>query len=297
MKISDRYGLPMQAVVRRRFDEAAATFDGAAVIHAEARSRLLERLALFRLEPERVLDVGSATGVGSLALASLYPKAQVVAIDTSLAMARRTATNAPGAAVLAGDAHELPIEDHSVDLVFANLLLPWVEPQLVLAEFARVLRADGLALFTSFGPDTLLELRQAWRAVDEHVHVHGFVDMHDLGDLTARAGLSEPVMDVDRLQVRYSSLTGLIADLRDTGAVNSAAGRLAGLTGRQRWQAFENALGARGPEAALTVTVELVFGQAWSTGRQSAQLPADGVARIAAEDLARTAKKQRSEDT
>lgn len=287
----------MQAVVRRRFDEAAATFDGAAVIHAEARSRLLERLALFRLEPERVLDVGSATGVGSLALASLYPKAQVVAIDTSLAMARRTATNAPGAAVLAGDAHELPIEDHSVDLVFANLLLPWVEPQLVLAEFARVLRADGLALFTSFGPDTLLELRQAWRAVDEHVHVHGFVDMHDLGDLTARAGLSEPVMDVDRLQVRYSSLTGLIADLRDTGAVNSAAGRLAGLTGRQRWQAFENALGARGPEAALTVTVELVFGQAWSTGRQSAQLPADGVARIAAEDLARTAKKQRSEDT
>ncbi len=287
----------MQAVVRRRFDEAAATFDSAAVLHAEARARLLERLALFRLEPERVLDVGTATGAGSAALGVLYPQAQVIAIDTSLAMARRAATHAPGAASLVGDAHELPLEDHSVDLVFSNLLLPWVEPQRVLAEFARVLRADGLALFTSFGPDTLLELRQAWRTVDEHIHVHGFIDMHDLGDLTARAGLSEPVMDVDRLEIRYSSLAGLVADLRNTGAVNSAAGRPTGLMGRGRWQAFESALGARAGAAPFTVTVELVFGQAWSTGRQAGQLPADGVARIAAEELAKTANKRRSDNT
>ena len=129
----------MQAVMRRRFDEAAATFDGAAVLHAEARARLLERLALFKLAPERVLDVGAATGAGSAALAAVYPQAQVVAIDASLPMLRRAAMNAPDAAVLAGDAHELPVESHSVDLVFANLLLPWVEPDRALAEFARVL--------------------------------------------------------------------------------------------------------------------------------------------------------------
>ena len=244
MKIPDRFGLPMQAAVRRRFDEAAATFDGAAVLHTEARSRMLERLALFRLEPERVLDVGAGTGAGSAALTALYPGAQIVAVDASLPMARQAVTNAPGTAVFVGDAQELPIEDHSVDLVFANLLLPWVEPHLVLAEFARVLRADGLVLFTSLGPDTLVELRRAWGAVDDQIHVHGFIDMHDLGDLVARAGLSEPVMDVDRLEIRYSSLEVLIADLRGTGAVNSAAGRPTGLTGRGRWQAFENALHA-----------------------------------------------------
>ena len=284
----------MQAVVRRRFDEAAATFDGAAILHAEARSRLLERLTLFKLKPERVLDIGAATGAGSAALAALYPSAQVFAVDASLPMARRAATNAPGATALAGDAHELPIESHSVDLVFANLLLPWVEPDRALAEFARVLRRDGLALFTTFGPDTLVELRHAWGAVDDKIHVHGFIDMHDLGDLTARAGLSEPVMDVDRLQMRYSSLEGLIADLRGTGAVNSAAGRPTGLTGRGRWQAFEAALHASAGAEPLAVTVELVFGQAWSTGGQATPLPADGVARIAAEDLARTAKRGRS---
>ncbi len=297
MKIPDRYGLPMQAASRRRFDAAAATFDDAAALDAEARSRMLERLALFRLEPERVLDVGAATGAGSAALAALYPKARVVAVDASLPMARRAAANAPDAVVLAGDAHELPIPSHSVDLVFANLLLPWVQPDLVLAEFARVLRADGLALFTTFGPDTLVEVRRAWRRVDEYIHVHGFVDMHDLGDLTARAGLSEPVMDVDRLEIRYASLEGLIADLRGTGAVNSAAGRPAGLTGRGRWRAFEKALHVGLGTERFTVTVELVFGQAWSTGGQAAPVPADGVARIAAEDLARTAKKPRSGDT
>ncbi len=297
MRIPDRFGLPMQAVMRRRFDAAAATFDRAAVLHEEARSRMLERLTLFGLEPKRVLDIGAATGAGSAALAALYPHAHVVAVDASLPMALHAAAKAPGVSVLAGDAHELPIEDHSVDLVFANLLLPWVEPHLVLAEFARVLREDGLALFTSFGPDTLVELRRAWGAVDDRIHVHGFVDMHDLGDLVARAGLSEPVMDVDRIEIRYSSLGALIADLRETGAVNSASGGPTGLTGRKRWQAFEKALRSRSEADGLTVTIELVFGQAWSVGRRALPAPADGVARIAAEDLAKTAKRTRSDDT
>ncbi|NIW24036.1 MAG: hypothetical protein GWN29_05380 [Gammaproteobacteria bacterium] len=104
-------------------------------------------------------------------------------------------------------------------------------------------------------------------------------------------------MDVDLLEVRYSSLERLIDDLRGTGAVNSAAGRPTGLTGRGRWQAFENALRADLGAEPLTVTVELVFGQAWSTGGQAGPVPADGVARIAAEDLARTARKGRSGDT
>lgn len=297
VSVPDRYGLPSQAVSRQRFDRAAATFDSAAVLHAEARARLLERLALFGLQPERVLDVGAATGAGSAALAALYPDAQIVAVDSSFAMAQCAASNAAGVGVLVGDAHELPLATHSVDLIFANLLLPWASAETVLAEFARVLRADGLALFTSFGPDTLVELRHAWRTVDDDVHVHGFVDMHDIGDLAARAGLAEPVMDVDRLQIEYGNLESLVDDLRRTGAANSAVGRRTGLTGRSRWQAFARALRSDTSEERFAVTVELIFGQAWGTGSERAPAPADGVARIAAEDLARTASKRRSEDT
>jgi len=190
VKIPDRYGLPMQAVVRRRFDEAAATFDSAAVLHAEARTRLLERLALFRLEPERVLDVGTATGAGSAALGGLYPRAQVIAIDTSLAMARRAATNAPGAASLVGDAHELPIEDHSVDLVFANLLLPWVEPHLVLAEFARVLRPGGALVVNTCTRDQLRNAYWYWQLVPDATErfCRCFAPLETLRDAMAEAG-------------------------------------------------------------------------------------------------------------
>ena len=297
MKIPDRYGLPSQAVMQRRFDGAAKTFDSAAVLHTEARDRLLERLALFRLEPECVLDIGAATGAGSAALAALYPEARIVAIDASLPMALRAQQNVPGIDVVLGDAHELPLETHSVDLIFANLLLPWVEPDRVLAEFARVLRAEGLVMFTTVGPDTLVELRRAWSVADDHIHVHGFIDMHDLGDLAARAGLAEPVMDVDRLEISYASLDGLMTDLRSTGAANSAVGRPGGLTGRGRWRAFAEALRPNAAAEQLVVTVELVFGQAWGTGSGAQPAPADGVARIAAEDLARSAKKRHSDDT
>jgi len=282
--------------MRRRFDAAAATFDSAAVLHAEARDRMLERLALFRLMPECVLDVGAATGAGSAALTALYPDARIIALDSSPPMAVQAQQSAPEAAVLLGDAHELPLQTNSVDLIFANLLLPWVEPDRVFAEFARVLRGEGLVMFTTLGPDTLVELRRAWRVVDEHIHVHGFIDMHDLGDLVARAGLAEPVMDVDRLEISYANLDGLVTDLRATGAANSAVGRPGGLMGRGRWRAFVEALPSSAAAEQLLVTVELVFGQAWGAGGGVQPAPADGVARIAAEDLVRTAKKRSAND-
>jgi malonyl-CoA O-methyltransferase len=178
-------------------------------------------------------------------------------------------------------------------LVFANLILPWTLPDRVFAECARVLRPGGLALVTTLGPDTLIELRRAWTRVDERIHVHGFIDMHDIGDLAQRAGLVEPVVDVDRLTISYASLAALVADLRATGSANSAAGRREGLTGRARWQAFEAAFREQAEAGRLAVTIELVFAQAWGAGRRRAtpRTTADGVARIAPEDLVRTARK------
>jgi malonyl-CoA O-methyltransferase len=295
VKLPDRYGLPQQAAVRLGFDRAAARFDAAAGVHAEARQRLLERLALFALEPACILDVGAATGRGSAALAAHYPDAEVIAVDTSLAMLRHAQANnrvSGNIATVAGDAHELPVRDYSVDLIFANLLLPWCEPDRVFAEFARVLREGGLALFTTCGPDTLIELRRAWSGVDQAIHVHGFIDMHDLGDLAARAGLTEPVMDVDRLEISYANLDALIAELRATGAGNAAVGRPQGLTGRGRWHVFAAAMATATGGARVPVTVELVFGQAFGAGRpRGSRDSGDGVVRIAAAELSRSLKK------
>src|SRR5690606_36849372 len=104
------------------------------------------------------------------------------------------------------------------------------------AGFRRVLRPGGVLLFTSFGPDTLSELRASWAAADRFSHVNRFLDMHDVGDALVRAGLAEPVLDVERFTLTYPDVDGLVRDLKTLGAHNVTAGRPRGLTGRGRWQ-------------------------------------------------------------
>ncbi|MFL2546511.1 MAG: methyltransferase domain-containing protein [Candidatus Rariloculaceae bacterium] len=260
-------GLPEPVAAAKRFERVAVGFDEADFVHAEARRRLLERLQMMRLDPRTVLDLGSATAKASIALAEAFPGARVVAVDRSLSMLGRAAQRADDRFdLLAADAERLPFPDHSIDLLFSNLLLPWCRPDQLFAEAARVLTEGGLFSFTTVGPDTLAEVRQAWTGVDDDIHVHGFIDMHDLGDLVVRAGLTEPVMDVDRLQVTYTDVEPLVADLRSCGAANVAAGRRETLTGRGRWASFRDALVSSGVDGRFAVTVELIFGQAWGSG-------------------------------
>jgi malonyl-CoA O-methyltransferase len=165
------------------------------------------------------------------------------------------------------DAQRLGLVDDGAELIFANLLLPWCRPELVFAEAARVLAPGGLFLFSTFGPDTLKELRRAWAVADDRIHVHAFYDMHDLGDLAVAQGLLEPVMDVDRLTVTYADTAAMVADFRACGAVNVAAGRRRTLTGPMRWAAFERAL-AMHDSQRLGLTIELILGLAWGGARR-----------------------------
>jgi malonyl-CoA O-methyltransferase len=273
MNRSVEFALPERRAARRAFERAAETFDAASIVHDEARSRLLERLDYLRLEPRTIVDLGAATGRSAAALSQRYPAARVLAVDTSLAMLRAARSRARGEAPLAvqADAERLPLADTSADLLFANLSLAWCRPDRVLAEAARVLTAGGLFTFSTLGPDTLEQVRRAWASIDDAVHVHAFFDMHDLGDLAVAAGLAEPVLDVDRLELTYTDPRALIADLRACGAVNAAGGRRRTLTGRRRWAEFERALLAGRSGERFSVSVELILGQAFGRGRSSAQ--------------------------
>ena len=149
-------------------------------------------------------------------------------------------------------------------------MLPWTRPEALFAEARRVLRPEGVLVFSTLGPDTLQELRQAWRKADDAIHVHACWDMATLGDLAVRAGLEEPVLDVDRLRISYTELSHAIRDLRACGATNTAAGRRRGLTGRGRWHRFAEALWEErqtGGGQRLHLTVELIFGQAFGSRR------------------------------
>lgn len=284
-RLDARLALPERDRVRQQFDRAARSFAAASFMHDEARRRLLERLDNLSVEPRRIVDLGAGFGAGAEALQQRYPQAQVIAVDSSRQMLRRS--NVDSVTGLVGDAEQLPFPDGSVDLMFSNLVLPWARPETVFAEARRVLHRDGVLVFSTLGPDTLGELRQAWGKSDDAVHVHAFWDVQTLGNLVVQAALEEPVLDVDRVTVSYSELAALIRDLRACGATNLAAGRRRGLTGRKRWQRFVEAFWrdqGEGREGRLNLTVELIFGHAFGSRRQARSggevaVPVDSIGR------------------
>ena len=275
----DEYQLDMRAL-RRAFDRASKTYAGAAVVQGEVRTRLIERLDLVKLAPERVLDLGAASGQSTRLLKRRYPKAQVLGIDLSEAMlreARREQSLFKRFDRAAMDAQALAIKDASVDLVFSNLMLAWCNhPDQVFREAGRVLKPNGLFMFTSLGPDTLREVRERFRQIDERTHVHRFIDMHDLGDALMRTGFLEPVMDTERLTVTFPSASALFREIKSSGSINVTHGRRAGLLGRKALQELQTGLESKRTEAGLSVTLEVVYGHAWwGSPRASRGSPAE----------------------
>ena len=259
-----------QRDIRRRFDRAAADFDDADFVHAVTRDGLCARLDPLLLKPVAVLDLGSATGAMGRALRRRFRRAHVVSLDLSAAMLREARRNKPWmsrASFVQADARQLPFANATFDLVVANQLLPWTpEPQPVFEEVARVLKEGGVFAFAALGPDSLQEIGRAWAGVDGGEHVHRFPDMHDIGDGLVRAGLADPVLDVDRLRVRYENPEKLFDDLTRTGARNTLAGRARGLTGKSRFRAMAKALGEAAPGEGILLDLELVYGHCWGAG-------------------------------
>lgn len=278
------------ARVRRSFDKAAKTYDAAAGVPTEIRNRLLERLDFVKLQPKVVLDLGAGTGHSSKALKQRYKSAEIIAVDLSPGMLVESDKRQGWLRRfhrVAADAHRLPIKDGSTQLVFSNLMLEWChDPDAVFQEIRRVLQPGGLLTFATLGPDTLRELRNGWREIDPHPHVHRFIDMHDLGDALMRAGLAEPVMDTERLTVTYPDLDALLKELTGSGSTNLAYGRPRGLTPKRHFQALRNAVGPAEGQAVLPVTVEVVYGHAWAVElRPRSQTP--GEVRVPVSNLTR----------
>jgi malonyl-CoA O-methyltransferase len=169
---------------------------------------------------------------------------------------------------------QLPFADASVDIAVSNLMLQWCgDLDAAFREIRRVLKPDGLLIFTTFGPDTLRELRAAWATVDDYSHVNTFIDMHDIGDALVRGGLTEPVLDVERVTLTYKDVISLMRDLKVIGAHNVTEGRARGLTGRGALRQVEAAYESSRRDGVLPATYEVVYGTAWgSAGKPGSPL-------------------------
>lgn len=266
-----------RVAIRRYHDRASAGYDDAAVLAGELREAMVRRLDWIAFVPDTVLDLGCGTGQGAKMLAARWPRARVIALDAAPAMLATARRQASGSGIewLRADAEAMPLPSASADLVFSNLMLPWCEDiDAVFAEVARVLKPRGLFTFSTFGPDTLAELRAAWRAADPaDRRVHPFTDMHDLGDGLVRAGFAEPVLDVSRYTLTYPDVAALMRDLKAMGSQNAAGARARGLTSRGRFAAMAAAYEPFRAGGVLPASYEAVFGQAWGAAPRERNAP------------------------
>jgi len=265
-----------KARVKHSFNRAAVTYDAAAVLQKEVRERMLERLDLVKIDPQTILDAGSGTGQAGRLLQKRYPDSHLVQLDIALRMLEKSRAGPsirnkinrlfgfPSSSAVCADIENLPLSGASVGLAWSNLAIQWCNDlDAAFAEMNRVLRPNGLFMFSTFGPDTLKELRAAASGDGAHVHVNRFIDMHDIGDALVRSGFSAPVLDVENFVLTYDDVFGVMRDLKAIGAHNATEGRRRGLDGKgflrslaERYEPFRR-------EGKLPATFEVVYGHAW----------------------------------
>lgn len=272
--------------LRNAFERAATGYDQAAVLQREVSNRMLSRLEYIKYLPDVILDAGSGTGYGSRQLVKRYPDSQLIAVDIAWAMlshARPEITwwqrwpplHKPQTYHVCADIEQFPVKDDSVGMVWSNLALQWCNDlDHTFSEMNRVLHTNGLFMFSTFGPDTLKELRQSFARVDAFSHVNRFIDMHDIGDLLVHNGFSTPVMDMEYITLTYPDVISVMRDLKAIGAHNVTQGRRQGLTGKTMWKKAIDQYEALRRDGKLPATFEVVYGHAWKPqSRQSVLTP------------------------
>ncbi len=273
----------MKSAARRAFERAASTAREDFVVSREAARRMEGRLDYVTLKPRRVLDAGCGAGADLQALRHRYPRAELVGVDLAQPLLRaaagrrsmweraRAVFGRPVSQLSCADIARLPFSCASFQMVWSNLALSWTDdPAQAFGEFERVLEPGGLLMFSTYGPDTLKELRAASSLAGSHAHVQTFIDMHDLGDSLMASGFAAPVMDMDILTITYPGVSALTGDLHRTGQTYVGADRARGLMGRKAWQRVIDAYESRRTEGRIPATVELVFGHAWKRDRPRA---------------------------
>lgn len=292
------------AEVRRLFTHTDRV-QASQFLRREISARMFERLSLIKTNPKTLCDAGCGEGDDLLVLRSRFPHAVMCGVDASqsmLAQARQKAKKTqnltqqflarlsgrrnvgPGNAILANaNFAQLPMRESSLDLVWSNLALHWhPQPDRVFAEWKRVLQVDGLLMFSCFGPTTFKPLRDVFTEIGHNDALLPFVDLHDLGDMLVAAGFATPVMDMEILNITYSSIENLFQDIRAFGG-NPLLTKRKALLGKRLWGRVKDILEqGRQPDGKIHLSVEVINGHAF---RPAPKQRADGTSIIRFDDL------------
>jgi len=251
--------------VRTAFNKASSNYDDHAFLQKEVATRLDKKLDIISSNSAVILDLGAGTGLLSQQLSKRFTESTIIALD----FAQNSLKNNSANQKICADAGHLPLANNSVDMVVSSLMMQWC-PDLkqLFSEIHRVLKDDGLILFSTFGPDTLKELKKSWSVVDNDTHVNTFTDMHDIGDQLLGAGFESPVMEMEHLTLTYQTVTDLLRDLKAIGA-HSVDARSKALMGKDKFKLMVEMYESYRQDGKLPATYEVIYGHAWRRAKSS----------------------------
>lgn len=259
--------------IRSAFNKAADSYNDYAFLQKEIALRLDQKLNVITTQVNVVLDLGAGTGLLTQKLSNRFPKSQIICLD----FAQNALQNNQVKHKVCADTHYLPIRNNSIDIIVSNLMLQWCgDLKQIFGECHRVLKNDGLLLFSTFGVDTLKELRKSWSVVDGQTHVNQFIDMHDIGDQLLQNGFLSPVMEMERMTLTYQNVTDLFRELKAIGAQN-VENRSPSLTGKGKFQRMTEMYEVYRKNGKLPATYEIIYGHAWKKTNTLGKLPIDTI--------------------
>lgn len=245
--------------IRKAFNKASNNYDDHAFLQKEIATRLDEKLNVISTRSDIILDLGAGTGLLSKQLIQRFPESKIIALD----FAQNSLRNNKSENKICANANHIPLADNSVDIVISSLMMQWCSDlNQLFYEIHRVLKNNGLILFSTFGPDTLKELKKSWSVVDSEAHVNTFTDMHDIGDIMLANGFQSPVMEMETLTLTYQTVTDLLKDLKAIGA-QSVNNRSKSLTGKDKFQLMIKMYESFRKDGKLPATYEVIYGHAW----------------------------------
>ncbi len=249
--------------ILKSFNSVAKQYEKNAVLQKEVMSRLLERLIDEKnldegFNPLHILDLGCGTGLAIPELLKQFEQVKVSALDFSEKMLEQVEQNNQVKTIL-NDAHDLPFEDDSVDVVFANMLIHWCNEKDVFSEAMRILKPGGLLIMSALGETSLVELKQAWLSVDKQAHVHDFPALHNLGDDLLNLGFIEVVVNAEIITLTYQDVIALMKDIKASGGHNVIESRKKGLMSREQLKKLSDAYDNFRENDRLPASYEVVY--------------------------------------
>lgn len=286
-----------RALLAERRRRALARGDPAALFLLDrVAAEMVDRLAAVRRRFDLALDMGTPHPLLAERLAATGQAGSIVRMDP-------LPDTHPA---VVGDEEALPFRDGSLDLVVSALALQFANDLPgVLAQVRRALCPDGLFLAALLGGETLTELRESLALAEAEVaggaspRVAPFIELRTAGGLLQRAGFALPVIDQDRLTVRYDNGLALMRELRAMGAANALTERSRGPLARATLVRAAAIYGERfaDPDGRVRATFDVIWLSGWAPAESQPKALRPGSAQMRLADALGTVERPAGDKT